>query len=352
MGLQLLNASTSKEACRAACCADPACEVWQFSTKRSDQRGELMSCYTGKGFECRSVRADDFLVYAGQRISHGTKLNPGWWCSGNGMHKTEYSSRLSHHDKMERCRNACFFDTSCTHWQYSTVKGCWTGSHNDGPLHCQQDTKHGDAVMDAQIFDGSCAGAGGDLGTNFIMVFFILVAAALLLIGFSLCILGLGLCRPKKVLMEPRVDKSSWRQDDKDDWANDESLEESGSRPGSPKSPKRGSPAAYRALYRSSEEGTPSASPNPSLSMSRDGSILSPRGGGGSMPRPADNSFGNMSVTSSNTSFGQGTTPLLPQQPQQYLSAPTQQYPSQQSYLSGPYAGAASPYLPEWSGYR
>ena len=39
----------------------------------------------GRGLECQSERFDDFLVLAGQRISHGTvsetiQLEKGRWC--------------------------------------------------------------------------------------------------------------------------------------------------------------------------------------------------------------------------------------------------------------------------------
>ncbi|CAK0823149.1 unnamed protein product, partial [Prorocentrum cordatum] len=48
VGLQLQNASTTADLCRAACCADPKCEVWQWGNKREKaSESSLGVCKTG-----------------------------------------------------------------------------------------------------------------------------------------------------------------------------------------------------------------------------------------------------------------------------------------------------------------
>lgn len=338
MGLQLLNRSSTKEACGAACCDDPACEVWQWATKRSDRNPagtKAMSCYTGKGFECRSVRTDDFLVYAGQRISHGTQLGDGVWCTGNGMRKSPYSSRLSHKERMDNCRSACFFDKDCHVWQYSTLKGCWSGSPSYGSIKCYKDVSLAGSIMDGQRFDRSCE-AAGELNTNYLQVFLVILSAALLLVCFAACVLFFNLCGPKTP-KTPRGPSSSRRQEADDEEASDdldhvpEDLSRAGMQGG-----------AYRALYPNS---SPPGSTNPSMSIPMsEGSMghlmpPSPAGSGqlvpgASPPRPVDVSFGAVSGVSSGSSFGQGTTPLL------------QQYPGQMQPIMmqpGPHGSVASP---------
>jgi len=309
MGLQLQSGSSSEEACRASCCADARCEVWQWATKRSNRNpGAKMSCFTGKGFECRSVRTDDFLVYAGQRISHGTKLGDGVWCTGNGMRKTRYSSRISHQARMEKCQSACFNDVECHVWQYSTLKGCWSGSPNYGAIKCYKDISQGPGtILDGRRFDRSCETSGGK-GTDYMSIFLIMCAAALLLLCLASVVLCFGLCAPKKP-QTPRGPKSSRQQGSED---SDGGLSR---RSEDPRMEQQLVAGAYRPLNPNSSPSG-SSTPAKSLSMSESGSMgpLLPPGyaagmnipTGSSMPRPVDASF-----ASSSSSFGQQGKPLL-----------------------------------------
>lgn len=305
IGLQLLNRTTTKDECRDVCCADPDCEVWQWATKRSERDVALaqsaMSCHVGKGFECRSVRTDDFLVYAGQRISHGTKLEDGMWCTGNGMRHVPYSSKLSHADRLQKCSNACFHNKECHVWQYSTLKGCWSGFPNYGSFKCYKDVALAGTIMDGQRFDRSCEPQGAPK-TNYMLVFLVILSAAFLLLCFSVVVLFFGLCGRKSAGGTSNGPKSS-RQDSAE-LSGDE-LENLGE-DGTSRSAQQG--GAYRALY------PPSASTPP---ISENGSMSNPWQGAavGQPPlRPVDASFGG---SSSGSSFGQGTTPLLPPYPGQ-----------------------------------
>jgi len=294
MGLQLINRSSTQEACRAACCSDPVCEVWQLATQRSN-RGTNMSCYTGKGFECRSVRTDDFLILAGQRISHGSTLGNGVWCTGNGMRKVPYSTSLSHRERTDECRSGCFFDKDCHVWQYSTVKGCWSGSPKYGSIKCYQDISLAGSIMDGQKFDRSCESTVKP-ETDYIMVFLVILSAAFLLCCFGAVVMCFGFCAAKKIqtpLSSRSKSPRSRRQGGIDEERSDSTLgmlpSEDLSRAGAPG-------GEYRALY-----------PNTGSSMgsmSESGSMVAPPYG------PLDKSFGGVS---SNSSFGQGIAPLLPQ---------------------------------------
>lgn len=300
MGLQLLNRSVTKDWCRAACCNDPGCEVWQWATKRSkrDAAGaDTMSCYTGRGFECQSIRTDDFLVIAGQRVSHGTKLAPSVWCTGNGMrHNTQISQRMSHKERVDSCRSGCFFDKDCQVWQYSTLKGCWSGHASSH--QCFEDVSLAGTIMDSQKF--VCGAANAAPETNYLMVFLVILSAALLLLCFAIIVLFFGLCGPKSLRPQsPRAPKSSRRQEaDEDD---------DGSQP-APQDLSRGG-GLYRALQPNSNPS--SSNPSPSISMSEPGSMgplipgyqpgmaTPPASGGVSPMRPLEMSFGGQSSDSS-----------------------------------------------------
>lgn len=339
MGLKLVNASSTQGDCRAACCGDPACEVWQWATKRTDrnQASSLYkSCYTGKGFECRSVRTDDFLVYAGQRVSHGTKLGQGVWCTGNGMHKVDYPSTLSHVERTDKCRSACFFDKDCQAWQYSTLKGCWSGSSTS----CSKDVSLAFTIMEAQQFDRSCE-AAGELKTDYLQVFVVIVAAALLLICFASTVIFFNICGAKRAQTprsprSPRRPKSpgSRRQhSDDEDAASDDLTHDPQnlSRPAS-------TGGVYWPLQVNSQSPSGAASPvmmsqSPSGTVSPNMSVMG--------PRPIENSFGAVSGASSGSSFGQGTSPLLGQQYRQ------QQMPFVMQPGARPAGGAPTGYYPQ-----
>ena len=127
-GLQLLNSSTTPEFCRAKCCDDPNCEVWQWGNTRENSGAKLGKCSTGRGLECQSERFDDFLVLAGQRISHGTvsetiQLEKGRWCRGIGMKQADVravSAVGTYKAEVLQCRDVCYGDSGCSIWEHST----------------------------------------------------------------------------------------------------------------------------------------------------------------------------------------------------------------------------------------
>ena len=135
LGLQLLNSSTTPEDCRSKCCDDPHCEVWQWGNTRENSGEKLGKCSTGRGLECQSERFDDFLVLAGQRISHGTvsetiQLEKGRWCRGLGMKQADVhavSAVGTYKAEVLQCRDVCYQDSGCSIWEHSTQDGCWYG---------------------------------------------------------------------------------------------------------------------------------------------------------------------------------------------------------------------------------
>lgn len=128
LGLQLLNSSSTMEFCRSTCCDDPKCEVWQWGNTREKSGSSLGKCSTGRGLECQSERFDDFLVLAGQRISHGTvseviPLERHRWCRGVGMKQASVaplSAAGTYKSEVLQCRDACYEDAGCSIWEHST----------------------------------------------------------------------------------------------------------------------------------------------------------------------------------------------------------------------------------------
>lgn len=135
LGLQLLNSTTTPAVCREACCEDPNCEVWQWGNPRDLAGNPTGSCYKGRGLECSSDRFDNFLVLAGQRISHGTvsqtiKLEASRWCTGSGMRQAAggpVSDGGTYKKAVDDCQEVCYRDAACSIWEYSTKLGCWYG---------------------------------------------------------------------------------------------------------------------------------------------------------------------------------------------------------------------------------
>merc|ERR1719240_689147 len=109
--------SETQEECRANCCADAACEVWQFS---------YTGCWRGKGHYCRNGqgfkhRPENLRLVAAQRITHGTvkvlDSLVGKRCLG--LKEEKYYSTMFEKDLINRCRMKCYSDTSCSVWQVS-----------------------------------------------------------------------------------------------------------------------------------------------------------------------------------------------------------------------------------------
>lgn len=196
LGLEVVNTSTTADACREVCCADPNCEVWQWGNVRhlADPKG-LGACNVGKGIECRGDRFDDFLVLAGQRISHGTvvdtiDLEPGQWCVGRGMEQANISvtgvfdaQRLKH-----ECRDACYSDATCSIWELSSTEGCWHGYSEE----CQTGSLAAKSLIAGQRVAHACGPAESPAAhTDYFVVFgiigFVGLVMALLSTVFLIC---------------------------------------------------------------------------------------------------------------------------------------------------------------------
>jgi len=190
VGLQLRNASTTATACREACCSDPKCEVWQWgNTREKASESGLGVCKTGRGLECSSDHFENFLVLAGQRVSHGApsetfKLETGQWCTGTGMRQAELRAAQATQAALKECREVCYEDASCSVWQYSTVEGCWYGSADRCP--------HGGAAGAAGMVSGekvvrTCGlgDAAPHLQTDYVKVFGVIGVVAFLLTGIA-----------------------------------------------------------------------------------------------------------------------------------------------------------------------
>lgn len=120
-GLQNYPTETQEE-CRANCCADATCDVWQFS---------YTGCWRGKGHQCHDVSVEDgqrtfrkhrpenLRLVAAQRIVHGTvnvvESLVGKHCLG--LKEAEFKTNMFQEDLITRCRRKCYSDISCGIWQ-------------------------------------------------------------------------------------------------------------------------------------------------------------------------------------------------------------------------------------------
>lgn len=260
MGLQLANASTTKEDCRAFCCKDPACEVWQFGLGReervSDPTNARMKCYAGRGFACHSERMDDFVVYYGQRVSHGsvhkqTKLKGGVWCTGSGMANRSIASGQggqSHTTRSDKCRDDCYKDYNCRVWQYSTTKGCWYGTATE----CLEDASLQGTIIDAESVEHTCP-TKDVRKTNYTLVIALILVAGWILFMLAVGVLVLGFCRQSGKPGSRRSTTATSRQRS-DGEDSDAEEEEAHSSPGSQftsrssDSPRKQNAPAYMAL--------------------------------------------------------------------------------------------------------
>lgn len=133
IGLELLNTSTTAEACRQRCCGDPACEVWQWGNLRElASKTSLGRCYAGKGLECSSERLDSFVVLAGQQLNHGrvqeaVAISLDRWCTGSHMQKASFATFGKLDEVVGLCRDICYRDDTCAMWEYSRSMACWYG---------------------------------------------------------------------------------------------------------------------------------------------------------------------------------------------------------------------------------
>lgn len=198
LGLELLNHSTTPALCRSACCADPNCEVWQWGNAREDFGNALGSCFYGRGLECSSDRFDNFLVLAGQRISHGTvsetiKLELGIWCTGRGMRQAAGVAGLSatgtYKQNVDECQKVCFQDPACSIWEHSTAKGCWYGYSDE----CSVFAEGAQTMVAGERVARACGtGVRSREPTDYLTVFGIIGAVALLLTCCAALVLLLG----------------------------------------------------------------------------------------------------------------------------------------------------------------
>lgn len=198
LGLQLMNRTTTPAACREACCADPNCEVWQWGNPREEYGSALGWCYRGRGLECHSDRFDDFLVLAGQRISHGTvsetiRLELGTWCIGSGMRQANGVRPLSaigtYKSSTDECQKVCFEDPSCSVWEHSTERGCWYGYSDE----CSATAEGAETMVAGERVARACgAGVTKPVPTDFVTVFGVIGAVALFMTCCASLLLLIG----------------------------------------------------------------------------------------------------------------------------------------------------------------
>mmetsp|Transcript_56879 Transcript_56879/g.99430 ORF Transcript_56879/g.99430 Transcript_56879/m.99430 type:complete len:363 (+) Transcript_56879:120-1208(+) len=314
IGLNLLNDSCTEEQCRKHCCADPDCEVWQWGVARQERKTDsrLLTCYTGRGFECASDRLDNFLVFAGQRISHGTvqkqiKLTDGVWCTGTGMRHTSYSTHWTHKKRLDSCREACFDRLDCRVWQYSTVKGCWFGS----PTQCLEDVSLRGTIMDAERVERHCNSAVF-VRTNYTVVLAMLMTAAALLLCLATFILTCGLCGSKRRARNYRREDSISDNEEVYDDDNSSRGDYNASSPGSKRGP-------YSVLNTASSFNSSTAR---SRAPSTPGSVAPSTTPGTPAPGSASGSFATLGLADPTNLPGLGILPgPLPELPPTSLSA-------------------------------
>jgi len=190
LGLQLSGQNASREECRGICCKNADCEVWQWGNPRDHEGDALGSCYTGRGLECSGDRFDDFLVLAGQRISHGTvaeavPLDLGHWCIGSGMQQAPnvraQGSSGSYRASAEECRSTCYDDPACSVWEHSTSEGCWFGFSDA----CTREAPGAQTMVAGERVARACkVGWGNEQRTDYVQVFGIIGAVA---VAFACC---------------------------------------------------------------------------------------------------------------------------------------------------------------------
>lgn len=186
LGLQLMNLSTTADVCRDNCCDDSKCEVWQWGNMRDIASVDgLGICYAGKGLECSGDRFDDFLVLAGQKISHGSvrkaeKLEPGTWCTGSNMRQATNLTLNANSESIQECRQVCYNDATCSLWEFSSTDGCWLG-HSDS---CSSASPGAATMVAGQHVEHECGSSGEEqkyADTDYVMVFGIIGVVAFLL---------------------------------------------------------------------------------------------------------------------------------------------------------------------------
>lgn len=125
--LELDNKTTyTNTTCKAACAANPQCEVWQLTPEKkcwhSVPGHRAYNCYEGQG------RLSNFY---GQRIQHGTiklvKNLKGFWISTGMKSIGLMGPSTAPLEAQERCRDQCYSDINCRFWQFggATNPGCF-----------------------------------------------------------------------------------------------------------------------------------------------------------------------------------------------------------------------------------
>eukprot|EP00435_Cladocopium_sp_Y103_P003231 s2389_g1.t1 len=172
-------------------------KVWQWGNTRENSGEKLGKCSTGRGLECQSERFDDFLVLAGQRISHGTvsetiQLEKGRWCRGLGMKQAEVravSAVGTYKAEVLQCRDVCYQDSGCSIWEHSTKDGCWYG-YSD---RCSRSFSEAETMVAGERVARAC-GPGVLLQepTDYVKVFGIISFVAFLLFCFGVLAVACG----------------------------------------------------------------------------------------------------------------------------------------------------------------
>merc|ERR1719191_173171 len=150
-------------ACEKACKADMKCAVWQFLKPGDNPKGGCWYGYPWGGCRTRDktpeeVKKFEAALEGGQRLQHGT-INVLSGLKGvkvEGLtQKFDFVDKESILLKKERCKQICYSDTTCNHWQtYEKTVGadktftCYV-EHLCKP-HCSvdvQDSKAGKTIQ-------------------------------------------------------------------------------------------------------------------------------------------------------------------------------------------------------------
>lgn len=124
---------STAELCRASCCADLECSVWQFQRRAlsyslgfGGRRQEPAKCYYGRATgSCRRASVD-VTILAGQRVMHGVAevIAPnlaGLMCPG--LKEMAFSTGTPE-EQQARCKRVCESDTKCAAWQWDKAGNC------------------------------------------------------------------------------------------------------------------------------------------------------------------------------------------------------------------------------------
>jgi len=122
LGLQNKPLATTAAACEEQCKTDMNCSIWQM-TKKACWSGNVVHGCRSRGSDVALGNFEEDLV-AGQRLQHGfiKVISTNDFETMGLKHYPEKTGTQA--EQVERCKQFCYTDVTCTVWQYGS-DGCW-----------------------------------------------------------------------------------------------------------------------------------------------------------------------------------------------------------------------------------